>query len=257
MKLDAALICQSLREKVDISIFESIPSTHDYLKSFRQCRSVKFCLAEQQTQGRGRLGREWHSPFGKNIYFSCLYPFDKDISELGGLSLVVSLAILRSLQAMGLHESLCVKWPNDIMYEGKKLSGTLIDAQAESHGMSQAVIGIGINVNMIHDDARSITQAWTSMATILRASVDRNRVAAVLIHHLLDYLARFNRDGFAAFIAEWREADCLINKTITLQQIHDKVTGQVMGVNEQGHLLLKLTDGKVHAFSSGDTSVQK
>ena len=131
-----------------IEILESVSSTNDYLKKFKSPASVKFCLAEHQLGGRGRLQRQWYSPFGRNIYLSCLYSFQKDISELAGLSLVTSLAILKALRNWVADEKLAVKWPNDIFFENKKLAGSLIEIQAETHGVSQVIIGIGLNVNM-------------------------------------------------------------------------------------------------------------
>lgn len=254
--LDVQRIKKALTEKCDITIFENIDSTNDYLKSLKGQRGIKLCLAEQQTKGKGRLGRSWHSPFAKNIYLSCLYPFQKDVSELAGLSLVTGIAIFRTLQTVGVTEKLYLKWPNDVLYDNHKLSGTLIEIQAETHGSSQAIIGIGINVNMLNDDG-GISQAWTSVQKILGQYVDRNDVCAILINQLLKCLQEFNRKGFAPFIAEWMHAEYLANRVIILQNLHDKIEGKVTGINEQGHLLLKLPNGKVRAFSSGDASIVK
>lgn len=245
------------KQNCQLALFESIGSTNDYLKSLRHPKGVWFCLAEQQTEGRGRLSRTWHSPFGKNIYLSCLYPFHKDISELAGLSLVVSLAIVCTLRKFGLSENLHVKWPNDIICDQRKISGTLIEVQAESHGMSQAIIGIGLNVNMLIDERRKISQAWTSMRRVTGKYIDRNLVAAELIKELQNYLQCFDRDGFAAFTEEWMAAEVMTGQQASVKTINETATGKVMGINAQGHLLLKTTDGKVRAFSSGDTSILK
>ncbi len=256
--LDVDKIREHFTEKaVHISLFESVDSTNDYLKLLRQTKGVHFCLAEQQTAGRGRLNRNWHSPFGKNIIISCLYPFDKDISELAGLSLVVSLAILRTLNQFGIKNDVQVKWPNDIICGGKKISGSLIEVQAESHGVSQAVIGVGLNVNMLIDERGQISQSWTSMRRISREYLDRNQVAAELMSHLLDYLRRFEREGFKSFMEEWVDAEGMQGKQISVKTGDVIVTGVAVGINLQGHLLLQLADGEVRAFSSGDTSIAK
>lgn len=241
---------------MEINIFESIASTNDYLKSHKKCKGVICCFAEQQTHGKGRLGREWYSPFGKNIYMSCLYPFQKDISELAGLSLITSLAIVRTLNSYSSDDCFSVKWPNDVTYQGKKISGTLIEIQAESHGASHAIIGIGINVNMLGDNV-SIAQPWTSLQLVTGKYIDRNELSARLINHLMSYLAAFASYGLVSFKDEWMKADCLTSKVIALQHGNNEVVGQVAGINEQGHLLLQLENGVMHAFSSGDTSVRK
>lgn len=255
--LEASKIKNKLKnKKVEINIFESISSTNDYLLAHRNKKSIRICLAEQQTQGKGRLNRSWYSPFGKNIYLSCLYPLQKDMSELAGLSLVTSLAMMSVLKNYGLSRQLCVKWPNDIFYENKKLSGSLVEVQAESHGHSYAVIGIGINVNML-DDGKQISQKWTSLREILGESLDRNELCANLLNNLFAYLRKFEEHGFAYFADEWMRVDCLAQKTITLKNIQTKITGKMVGINAQGHLLLQLADGSVRAFSSGDTSIVK
>lgn len=238
-----------------VTIFETIDSTNEYLKH-RRSKKLQFCIAEQQTNGKGRLNRNWHSPFGQNIYLSCLYPFTKDISELAGLSLVVSLAIAATLRKFGLDEKLFVKWPNDILHDGNKLSGTLIEVQAESNGACQAVIGIGLNVNMLLDTQREITQGWTSMRKITGQYLDRNNIAATLMNDLQDYLERFHANGFKDFIAEWQAADCMHGKDITVKNHHETISGVMAGINAQGHLLLKTSEGE-RAFSSGDTLIVK
>ncbi len=249
-------------ENVEFSIFENIDSTNEYLKSLkiksvRNANSIKICLSEQQSHGRGRLNREWYSPFGKNVYLSCLYHFQKDVSELSGLSLVVSLAVLKTLKSYGIREHLYVKWPNDILYAGNKISGSLIEIQAETHGECQVIIGIGVNVNMMDDGYNHISQAWTSLQRILNVYVDRSELCARLINNLLVYLRQFDVNGLRAFIDEWKSADCLTNQDVTVKNINETIRGTVTGINDQGHLILQLEDGTLRAFSSGDTSIVK
>jgi len=255
--LDEAKLSAGLPAQTELTIFETISSTNDYLKTKSNINNPQMCLAEQQTQGRGRLNREWVSPFGKNIYFSFRYPIAKDISELAGLSLIVSLAVLHTLKCAGIDKNLYVKWPNDIIYENKKLSGALIDVQAESHGLCHAVIGIGVNINMLTDEARRIQQPWTSMQAILGTYIDRNLIASQLMSHLLKYLQRFIENGFEDFISEWEAADCLQGRVITLKNFDNSITGKVIGINKQGHLQLLLDSGETRTFSSGEATISR
>ena len=249
--LDKNYIKKNLnRSDVELNIFENIDSTNSYLKSADKSSGIQICLAEQQTKGRGRFNREWHSPFAKNIYLSCLYSFQKDVSELSGLSLVVGLAVTNVLKMHGVNKKLFVKWPNDIIYDGKKISGNLIEIQAETNGVTHAVIGIGVNVNML--DAE-----WISMQEILGEYVDRNIFCVNLLNNIFDYLSRFEKEGLRGFLNEWKESDCYMNKLIAVTSVNDVVQGVVQGINEQGHLLLQMKDGNIRAFSSGDTSVVK
>ncbi|HEX2549829.1 MAG TPA: biotin--[acetyl-CoA-carboxylase] ligase, partial [Gammaproteobacteria bacterium] len=231
-------------------------STNNFLKKFKNTKVPLICLSEHQSKGKGRLNREWHSPYGQNIYFSCLYPFQKDVSELAGLSLLVSLSVVHTLKKMGISDFLTVKWSNDVMYNQKKLSGNLIEVFAETHDVCEVIIGIGINVNMLND-ANVITQDWTSMREILGCYIDRNLLCTELIKILFNYLQRFNQFGFEKFLPEWHEIDGLLNKTIRLQNVNQEVTGRVVGINAQGYLLLELATGEIRAFSSGQTSILK
>lgn len=255
--LDGERIQKNLTGDVDLVVFENIDSTNAYLRSIKQHDAITVCLAEQQTSGRGRFNREWYSPFAKNIYLSCLYSFHRDISELSGLSLVISLAVIKTLKAFGVDEKLFVKWPNDIVYDQKKISGSLIEIQAETHGSCHAVIGVGVNVNMLADADQRITQQWSSMQQILGRYVDRNEVCIQLLNTMFDYLSRFEKNGLRSFVEEWQQSDWLMNKMIAVTSVNETIQGRVMGINEQGHLLLALQDGKARAFSSGDTSVVK
>lgn len=251
--LDPKTIKQGLSLEAAVTVLESITSTNDYFrltKSFSN-KKIHFCFSEEQTKGRGRRQRVWHSPFGKNIYLSCRYPIQKDLSELAGLSLIVGLAIKAMLASLNLPEA-SVKWPNDLMLGEKKIAGVLIDVQAESHSISIATIGIGLNVNVTAINRASIDQSWTSLRDQQKTFLDRNKIAILLAKSLLTYMKRFERTGFSAFSKEWSAADFLAGKKLTFQHHDDSITGTALGINDQGHLLLKLASGRVQAYSSGD-----
>lgn len=259
--LDPDQIKKAVSSPVELTVLESVDSTNNFLKKLGKKKHMHCCFAEHQTQGRGRLDRRWHSPFGKNIYFSCNYLFQKDVSELAGLSSTVSLAIIETLRQLDLGEEAMVKWPNDVLYNQKKISGVLIDVQAESHGITNAIIGIGLNVNMTDKDIEQfnpvLTQAWTSLQSEKNINYDRNPIAALLIQNLLNYLTRFQNNGFHHFMDEWKSRDGLANKNIAIEQHGVVIDGMALGINAQGHLLLRKGDGSVHAFSSGDASILK
>jgi len=253
------LLNQTLLQKkiknMQIEVFENITSTNDYLLSQTKTTHPRLCLAEQQTQGRGRLGRQWYSPFGRNIYLSLQYPMQKDISELAGLSLIVGLATAKTLQPYLGKEKCGVKWPNDVICQHKKLAGNLIEVQAEAHYVSQVIIGIGMNVNVQKKAGKSIDQPWTSLLEVTGKYTDRNALAVVLVENLLSYLQRFEQQGLAPFLKEWEKLDVLFHQKISVKNLNHITQGQAQGINAHGQLLLKLPNGKVQAFSSGDTSL--
>lgn len=254
--LEEEKIKKNLKSSPAIEIFESLPSTNDYLKAYRGATHPRICLAECQTKGKGRFQRNWHSPFAQNIYFSCLYYLEKDIGELAGLSLVVSLAIIKLLKQYGVAD-VYIKWPNDIICQGGKLSGSLIEVEAESYGICRVIIGIGINVNMLHAPLDIITQEWTSLRTLTQQYFDRNEICADLINILFSYLQQFDETGLKSFLSEWKAVDLLIDKTISLKCGNQLFTGRAAGINEMGHLLLEMPEGTRKTFSSGDTTILK
>ncbi len=255
--LDPSIIMQHVQatQPIILEVFETLASTNTYLKTNDHNNAIDICLAEQQTAGKGRLNRNWHSPFGQNVYLSCAYRFQQDISELAGLSLVICLAVIHTLTAYGINEKLAAKWPNDILWDGKKLAGILIEIQAESNGSCRAIIGLGMNVNMTNDNKQQITQPWTSMRSIVNQYIDRNLLCADLINNILTYIQRFESCGFIPFIEEWQRHDCLLGRTIQLTNFNKQITGKAVGLNHQGHLLLELNPEETRAFSSGETSI--
>lgn len=256
--LDKNKIKKGVREgNILIDVVESLESTNDYLKDYKDAKQERICLAEHQTKGKGRLKRSWHSPFGQNIYLSFFYSFQKDVSELAGLSLLISLAVVKTLKQYYAQGEFLVKWPNDVVYKGKKLAGSLIELQAEANGLSYAIIGIGVNVNMMHAKNNQINQEWTSLREISKTYIDRNSLCVSLINNLVEYIRLFEVDGFSQFMKEWQKADYLQDKQITVKCMSNAIQGIAKGISPQGNLLLQLKDGVIKAFSSGDTSIIK
>lgn len=258
-------------EPVEIELFEQIDSTNEYLAGLKTFdNKSRICIAEMQTAGKARLQRNWHSPFGQNLYFSFRKSFNKDISELTGISLVIALAVCSAIEkccplfktgGKTGAETIFVKWPNDIICTdtkfGKKLAGILLETKAETNGVCNVTIGIGINVNMQEDQAAFIDQAWTSIINLTGQYQDRNLIAAELINQLTDYLAKFEQHGLNDFLKEWHDRDFLFNRSVRLKVGDNEFSGKGAGINEHGHLLLILNDKTQKSFSSGDTTILK
>lgn len=243
--------------ELKLHIFESIPSTHEALKNDTSKQNLLCYLAEHQSQGRGRLGRSWTSPFGRNISCSLSYAFQKDISELSGLSLVVGILMIQALKSLYPSLKFSLKWPNDIYLEGKKLGGILINLTAEAHGNCMAILSLGLNVNMKDFPLEGVDQAWISLENVLQKRSDRNRVAATLLNFILEGLERFHEQGMAPFLAEWEKVDFLKDQEITINTGHTLVSGIANGINEKGCLLLQLPSGAIHPCSYGDATLLK
>ena len=254
-KIKAALHDPSIQ----IDVLESVDSTNDYLKKNSSLhKKIRVCLAEMQTQGKGRMNRVWHSPFGQNIYLSLLYPIQKDIRELSGLSLVVGLAVSRAIEnIVGLDNQILLKWPNDIVINGLKMAGILIEIQAKAKKLSHLVIGIGVNVNMQAPEKAHIDQAWTSLKKHTDQYQDRNQLSAEMINQVIAYLNKFLGTGLSYFMDEWKQKDSWSGRTIKLLSSGVIYSGVSVGINIQGQYLLMQSDKRIRAFSSENTTALK
>lgn len=210
-------------------------------------------VSERQSSGRGRRGRKWVSPFAENIYYSLAWPIAGGSHQLQGLSLVVGLAVLQTLRAFGL-ERVGLKWPNDILHEGRKLAGVLLELVGDLADLCHVIIGVGVNVNM-HVAGDEIGQPWTSMMLISGGAVDRNAFVRELSVQLGVYLNKHQQLGFPAFIAEWNRNDLWAGCSVTVATTAKATHGVVCGVDEVGALILQV-EGVKQVFSGGEISLR-
>lgn len=217
---------------------------------------LSFILAETQSAGRGRRGRSWLSPPGLNVYLSCLKRFDAGFAALSGLSLAVGVIVMRTLSALGMSGA-GLKWPNDVLSEGGKLAGILVELSGEYQGPCAAIIGVGINVRLtvaLHEQAGQPINDLTTLAHGI--APDRNRVAATLIAALAEGLEQFEREGFVGFADEYTEHDLLRGKALHLQGALGELDGIGAGVDVRGALLLRTTAG-LQSIDSADVTVRR
>lgn len=253
--LERSKIQKYIHKDIAIDIFESLPSTNDYLKNLGSATSPHICLAEHQTNGRGRLGRSWASPFGRNIYCSISYVFKKDISEMAGLSLLVGILTAKALEAVNQRFKPRLKWPNDIYIEGKKAGGILIDLIAEANGTCKAILGIGLNVNMKDIPLKDV-ENWICLEEVVDQKLDRNKLVGEIINSLFKGMETFANQGFESFLPDWKRLDFLDNKKVSLTSGQEVHSGIAKGISPQGYLTLELPQG-LKQFSYGDTSLLK
>lgn len=211
------------------------------------------CVAEQQTAGRGRLGRQWVSPFGRNLTFSLLWEFQDGAAALEGLSLAVGLSVAEALTDLGVS-GLGLKWPNDVLCEGKKLAGVLLEMQGDAAGRCQVIIGIGLNVSL-PDDA-PIDQAWTDLQRQGFAGADRNKLLAALLNRLLPMLSEFEVAGFSVFQGRWQAFDALADESAELRRGEAIVAGVCRGVAANGALRFETPTG-TELISGGEVSLRR
>lgn len=213
------------------------------------------CVAEQQTAGRGRRGRVWQSPYGRNLYFSVVWSFQGGASVLEGLSLAVGVGVVNALSQLGV-EGLGVKWPNDILYKDKKLAGILLEMTGDAEGPCKLVVGIGLNVSMAEAEAKKIDQDWINLSDISADLPSRNQILAAIINELMPILASYEEKGFSAYRQQFMALDAYSDRPVYIRQGARVVVGRVAGVDEAGALLMATDDG-VEVFNGGEVSLRR
>jgi BirA family biotin operon repressor/biotin-[acetyl-CoA-carboxylase] ligase len=211
--------------------------------------------AEWQTQGRGRRGRPWHSMPGAALTFSLLWRFQQGAGFLAGLSLAVGVAVARALPRLGVSDA-GLKWPNDVLWRGRKLAGILIEVQGDMLGPTAAVIGIGLNCRLPAALRDRIDQPAADLAIASGHTADRNHALAAVLLELERVLIQFARDGFAALRDEWQERHVYQGRSVRLALPDGSaIEGIAQGVAEDGSLLLTTKDG-ARRFHSGEVSLR-
>lgn len=263
--LEQDLIMEGLRPltatvSFRMEVLLDIDSTNTYLRQTVPLGSndVVACLAERQTQGRGRRGRQWVSPFAQNLYLSISYPLAVPLEALGGLSLSMGVAVNTALQEAGLS-SAGLKWPNDVYWQQQKLAGILIEIDGESSGPCRAVVGVGINFDMRDADTAAIDQVWTdlvrAMASEGREPPSRNSLAGIVLRCLVQGLETFEKNGFSAVHDEWKRWDLCDGRPVMLRIASQEIVGLGRGVDEHGALLLE-TEGAIRSYHAGEVSLR-
>lgn len=240
----------------DLEVHPSVDSTNRVLhqRADQGAPSGTVCLAEHQSQGRGRRGRGWVSPYGANLYASLLWRFDQAPAALGPLSVAVGVMIAEALEALG-AQGCGLKWPNDVLWSGGKLAGVLIEMTGEATGPAQAVVGVGLNVAMPDGAGAEIDQPWVDLSTVLGRPVDRNVVASAVLARLLSGLERFAREGFAPLRASWDRLDVARGRPVRVASGAGVLEGECLGLDTDGALLVA-SGGRVQRCLSGEVSVR-
>ena len=218
-------------------------STQDVARSLAEAGASEgtVVLAEEMKRGRGRGGRLWHAPPGGLWFTLILRP--KSTSALNLLAILSSLSVARSVQELfGLDAK--VKWPNDVVVEGRKLSGSLVEAKIQGSSPAYALLGIGVNVNnSIPDDIGEIA---ISLKSVLKQSVSRTVLLCRILELLDLYYSMLLAGMHNAITEEWKRVSIVIGRRVKVELDDNRVlVGTAINLNDRGSLLLELDSGAV------------
>ncbi|MFD2367488.1 biotin--[acetyl-CoA-carboxylase] ligase [Pseudoduganella sp. GCM10020061] len=237
---------------VRIEVVERTGSTNaDLLARAPALAGPLLLAALEQTAGRGRAGRSWLSAPDASLTFSLAWPFEGGPGRLAGLPLAVGVALAETLRALDVGVQL--KWPNDLLKDGSKLAGILVETQTVD-GVTWAVIGVGLNLDL--PDALEAQIGRPAASATWLARMDRNELLARLLDSLAAMAAEFAQHGFGAFCGRWNRAHAWHGFPVVILDRGEVVhQGVAMGVDESGQLQLDTASGRI-AVMSGDVSLR-
>ncbi len=255
------LLAADIRNGLDVSIigrtletFPEIDSTNSYVRHLGEAGGAEgtVVISDQQTAGRGRLGRSWVSPSGVNLYCSVLLRPQIPVQQAPQLTFLSAVSVAETLENIcGLKAQ--VKWPNDVLVDGLKVAGLLNEMSAETELIHFVVLGMGINLNMTAEQMPERQNYPATSAFLLTGRpVDRCRFARQLIRTLDRYYLELLETGFSAIRNRW-EARCnIMNRRVRVEQGTVVHSGTVVGIDSDGALLLQSEDGHMVKIVSGD-----
>lgn len=253
--LDAAriqgLVMAAGRALDGLVVHEETASTNQALLA-ASGDGVYACLAERQTAGRGRRGRAWQAtPYG-SVLVSVAWTITETAGPLGVLSLAAGVAVVRALEALGVQGAV-LKWPNDVLWQARKLAGVLIEMRGEA-GAMRVVVGVGINVTLGPAAAAAIDQEWAALGAIV-PTIDRSRLAAQVISELLAVMDDYRQGRAAALLTEWRRRHAFAGMAVRIHEGRESFAALVVDVDEEGALVVEVK-GKRRRVQAGDVSVR-
>jgi len=221
--------------------------------------TLRACIAEYQAAGRGRRGRAWRTPLGAGLCLSVGWQFADTPAGLSALTLAVGVVVRRVLARVAGVE-IALKWPNDLVWDERKLGGILLELTAEGQGGCHVVAGIGLNVALPPELLPSLSD-WprgaVDLATATRGTPPpRAALAIALIEDLTELLAGYADTGFHAYRDDWRAADYLRGRAVRLDEAAGPVTGTAVGIEADGALLIEASPGARRRIVAGDVSVR-
>jgi BirA family biotin operon repressor/biotin-[acetyl-CoA-carboxylase] ligase len=226
-----------------IYLFDQIRSTNAALRDLALAGAEEgtVVLAEAQIAGRGRMGSTWFSPPALNLYVSVLFRPPIALAAVPVFSFIASLALTDAVWSVGLPAA--IKWPNDVLVDGQKVAGCLVDVAERSGQVEHVILDAGINVNVPTKELTATLgeagQGAGSMSELAGRPVDRNVFTAAFLNFLERWLSVYRTDGPSAVLSAWRSRDALVGQDVEVRSEDSTYRGWVLGVADDGYLLVE------------------
>jgi len=250
-----AEIKSEIRTKIigrKVFYFKEVESTQEVAKTLANAglEEGTIIIAEKQTKGRGRAGREWFSPKG-GLWLSIILKPSIPTPKIQRLTLLAGVAVAKTLRKLYKLDAK-LKWPNDVLVEGKKVCGILIEASGNADKVNYAIVGVGINVNVRFTDKKELSSTATSILELLGEEVSIVKLTVKLLEEFEKLYLEFKQGEFSKIIGEWRKLSQTLGKKVKVESYGESFTGEALDVDEDGFLLVKVKDGSIARIVAGD-----
>jgi BirA family biotin operon repressor/biotin-[acetyl-CoA-carboxylase] ligase len=239
-----------------IHYFEEVTSTNDVAKELATLRAKEgtIVIAEVQTSGRGRLGRDWLSPKG-GVWFSIILHPEVKAKDVFKVTFLTAVAVAKTIRKI-FKLNAEIEWPNDVLINGKKMCGILTETSIRGENVDSVIVGVGINANVdINFFPKHLKKTVTTLASEVKREVDREKFLHVLLKELEAYYKMFKENNFDSILEEWKQLNRLFGANVEVVSFNEKIEGQAVNVDQNGALIIRLADGTTRKVFSGDVTL--
>jgi BirA family transcriptional regulator, biotin operon repressor / biotin---[acetyl-CoA-carboxylase] ligase len=259
-KLDLSLLLNAMRTRVmgrSVQLMEEVDSTQAAAQSLavQGAQEGTLVIAEAQTNGRGRMNRKWHSPKGKGIWMSLLLRPLVPLQFAPQLTLLTAVAVCRTLRK-SCQIDIGIKWPNDLLVNGRKVCGILLESSAEDERLKHVIAGIGISANLSADDfPEELKGIATSLYLETGEIVQREAIIGAFLDEFEELYQLYHEQGFAPIRVLWEALSVSLHRPIRVRTPQGSLEGIADRIDDRGALIVTHKDGSQTAVYAGDVEI--
>lgn len=257
-RLSASGLLEKLHTRVmghNLKLYDEVESTQNVAHELVRegAGEGTLVIAEQQHAGRGRLGRSWHSPKGKGVWMSLVLKPRIPVHFTPQLTLLIAVALCRTLRGFADNAKIGIKWPNDLLIDGRKVSGILLESRAEDERLHYIVAGIGISANLApHDYPEELRDKATSLYIASGREVDRELLVCDFLKQFEELYVLYHEQGFAPIRTLWEASTLSLGRPIAVLTAGGRIEGVAESIDDMGALSVRMADGTLHRVYSGE-----